>query len=92
VLTHVSLSMQAIRSLSAVTIAVGGWRRSPALIVAGPRWSALGWSTGCSPHTATPAPHFGPHHGEVVRAGSRQGAGELGQGGEALVAALVADP
>jgi hypothetical protein len=51
------LSMQAIRSLSAVTIAVGGWRRSPALIVAGAALVGLGWLTGCSPHTATPPRH-----------------------------------
>jgi len=57
VLAHMPLSMQAIRSLSAVTIAVGGWRRSLALIVAGAALVGLGWSTGCSPHTATPTRH-----------------------------------
>jgi hypothetical protein len=34
--------MQAIRSLSAVTIAVGSWRRSPALIIAGAALVGLG--------------------------------------------------
>jgi hypothetical protein len=57
--------MEAIRSLSAVTIAVGGWRRSPALIVAGAALIGLGWSHGLLPahrHSDTPLPHFGPHH------------------------------
>jgi hypothetical protein len=57
--------MEAIRSLSAVTIAVGGWRRSPALIVAGAALIGLVWSHGLLPahrHSDTPLPHFGPHH------------------------------
>jgi hypothetical protein len=61
--------MEAIRSLSAVTIAVGGWRRSPALIVAGAALIGLGWSHGLLPahrHSDTPPPHFGPHHGGVA--------------------------
>jgi hypothetical protein len=55
---HMPLSMQAIRSASAVTIAVGGWRRSLALIVTEAALVGLGWSTGCSPHTATPTRHL----------------------------------
>ena len=59
VLAQMPLSMQAIRSLSAVTIAVGGWRRSLALIVTEAALVGLGWSTGCSPahrHSNTPPP------------------------------------
>jgi hypothetical protein len=41
--------MHAIRSISAVTIAVGGWRRSPALILAGLALVGLGWSHGLLP-------------------------------------------
>jgi hypothetical protein len=57
-LAHMPPSMQAIRSVSAVTIAVGGWRRSPALIVAGVALVCLGWSHGllparCQPGTPT---------------------------------------
>jgi hypothetical protein len=49
VLTHMPPSMQAVRSLSALTIAVGGWRRSPAIILAGLALVGLGWSHGLLP-------------------------------------------
>ena len=49
VVAHMPPSMQAVRSVSAVTMAVGGWRRSPALIVAGLALVGLGWSHGLLP-------------------------------------------
>ena len=49
VLAHMPPSMQAIRALSAITMAVGGWRRRPALILAGAALVALGWSHGLLP-------------------------------------------
>jgi hypothetical protein len=49
VLAHMPPSMQAVRSVSAIAIAVGGWRRSPALILAGLTLVGLGWSHGLLP-------------------------------------------
>jgi hypothetical protein len=49
VLAHMPPSMQVIRSVSAVAVAVGGWRRSPALILAGLALVGLGWSHGLLP-------------------------------------------
>jgi hypothetical protein len=55
VLAHMPASMQVIRSLSAVTMAVGGWRRRPALIAAGLALVGLGWSHGLLPARSRPA-------------------------------------
>jgi hypothetical protein len=49
VLAHMPPSMQAIRSVSAVALAVGGWRRRPALILVGLALVGLGWSHGLLP-------------------------------------------
>jgi hypothetical protein len=49
VLAHMPPSMQAIRSVGAVAVAGGGWRRSPALILAGLALVGLGWSHGLLP-------------------------------------------
>ena len=49
VLAHMPPSMQAIRSVSAVVLAVGGWRRSPRLLAAGFGLVGLGWSHGLLP-------------------------------------------
>jgi hypothetical protein len=46
VLAHMPPSMQAVRAVSAVVLAVGGWRRSPGLIAGGLGLVALGWSHG----------------------------------------------
>jgi hypothetical protein len=57
VLAHMPPSMQAIRALSAITMAVGGWRRRPSLIVAGIALVGLGWSHGLLPARAGQATH-----------------------------------
>jgi hypothetical protein len=46
VLVHMPPSMQAVPAVSAVVLAVGGWRRSPGLIAAGLGLVGLGWSHG----------------------------------------------
>jgi hypothetical protein len=46
VLDHMPPSMQAVRAVSAIIIAVGGWRRRPGLILAGSALVGLGWSHG----------------------------------------------
>jgi hypothetical protein len=54
VLAHMPPSMQAVRALSAITMAVGGWRRRPGLILAGVVLVGLGWSHGLLPAGARP--------------------------------------
>ncbi len=46
VLNHMPPSMQAVRAVSAVLLAVGGWRRSPRLLATALALVALGWSHG----------------------------------------------
>jgi hypothetical protein len=96
VLAHMPPSMQAVRSVSAVALAVDGWRRSPALVLPGSHWSASAGHTDCSQHAANPArqpPAFrtSPWRGGDGP-GADQGAGEPSEGREALVDALGADP
>jgi hypothetical protein len=46
VLAHMPPAMQVIRAISAVVMAVGGWRRNPTLIATGVGLVGLGWSHG----------------------------------------------
>jgi hypothetical protein len=56
VLAHMPPSMQAVRAAGAVAMAVGSWRRRPALIVAGLALVGLGWSHGLLRPRATARP------------------------------------
>ena len=49
VLQSMPPSMQVVRALGAVVLAIGGWRRSPALVGAGVALAAVGWSRGLWP-------------------------------------------
>jgi hypothetical protein len=46
VLGHMPSSMQALRVVSAVVTAVGGWQRRPGVLVCGHTLTVVGWSHG----------------------------------------------